>query len=149
MHQYAINPKKIIEVVLLWLLHITPRFFWICQNPYGNEGHFNIFLQTKKNHSLVWVSTFQQTDWNLVILFKKMLGRPVGVIGRWKPQKDVGRWKYRNSRKDVYFFKKTSIFFAFFSKRRREVSWRSSVGGNLGRSSVGGNFEIYFEIRSK
>ena len=78
MLQYALNPKKIIEVVLLWLLHITPRFFWICQNPYGNEGHFNIFFTNEKK-SLSGLGIYFSANWlKLVYIIKKDVGRACG-----------------------------------------------------------------------
>ena len=49
-----------------------------------------------------------------------------------KCRKDVGRRKSRNDRN----------FLGNFLKRRREVLKRTSVGGNIGRTSVGRNLEM-------
>ena len=78
-----------------------------------------------------------------------MSGGLVRVIGWWKSQKDVGRRKYRKSRKDVFFSIDVYFFCIFFKKTSRgslKIVGRWKFRKVVGRLSVDEIFDIFFEI---
>ena len=52
MPQYYLNPTKIGGWTVILVCDIICRDFRICQNPYGNNGHFRrMFMNEKKSLS--------------------------------------------------------------------------------------------------
>ena len=153
MLQYTLNPKKITQVVFLWLLHITPRFFWICQNPYGNEGHFNIFFTNEKKITL-WFEYLLFSKLTKTCVYHKERCRKglwgFSVGGNLKKTSVGGN--IENLEKMSIFFYRRLFFCIFFKKTLRgplKVFGRWKSWKVVGRSSVGRNFEISFQICSK
>ena len=71
----------------------------------------------------------------------------MGVVGRWKFQKDVGRRTYRKISKRYLFFFKDVYFCAFFLKLSGgplKLVGRWKYWYIIGKSSVGGHFKIFF-----